>query len=77
MSPRLPRCDADELIRVVTKLGFSLARQSGSHKIFKNAAGKRITIPYHKGRTLHPKLVQAVIRDAGLTLEQFLERCRA
>ena len=70
---KLPRLTADELIRAINKTGFSQARQSGSHKIFKNAAGKRITVPYHKGKTLHPKLIQAAIRDTGLSLAQFLE----
>jgi len=68
---KLPRLNADELIRVVSKVGFFLARQSGSHKIFKNATGKRITIPYHKGKILHPKIIQSVIRDTGLSLEEF------
>lgn len=75
MSPRLPRLSADDLIRVISKLGFVPVRQSGSHKIFKNAAGRRITVPYHKGRTLHPKLVQEAIRDTGLSLEEFLKLC--
>lgn len=73
MSPKLPRLTADQLIRALSKTGFSLARQSGSHKIFKNPAGKRITVPYHKGKTLHPKLVQSVIKDSGLTPEEFTQ----
>ena len=38
---RLPRLTAHEIIGVLEKAGFSLARQSGSHMIYKNAAGKR------------------------------------
>ena len=41
--PRLPRVTAHEIIGVLEKAGFSLARQSGSHMIYKNAAGKRVT----------------------------------
>lgn len=73
MSPRLPRLTADDLIRIISKKSFILARQSGSHKIFKNPAGKRITIPHHKGQTLHPKLIQAAIRDLGLSIEEFID----
>ncbi len=40
---KLPRLTAREIISVLEKVGFSLARQSGSHMIFKNAAGKRAT----------------------------------
>ena len=37
MSQRLPRVTADEIIRVLEKVGFTLARQSGSHKIYKSS----------------------------------------
>ena len=36
--PRLPRITAREIIAVLEKKGFLLARQSGSHKIYKDAA---------------------------------------
>jgi len=55
MSPRLPRVTAAQAIRVLEKLNFRLVRRSGSHKIFKNASGKRVTVPYHSGKILHPQ----------------------
>ena len=38
--PRLPRLTATEIIRVLEKADFALARQSGSHKIYRNANGQ-------------------------------------
>src|SRR5712664_1600252 len=38
---KLPRLTAREICSVLEKLGFSIARQSGSHMIYKNAEGKR------------------------------------
>jgi predicted RNA binding protein YcfA (HicA-like mRNA interferase family) len=35
--PKLPRLTAREICSVLEKLGFSIARQSGSHMIYKNA----------------------------------------
>ncbi len=70
---RLPRVTADEVLKVLERAGFSLARQSGSHKIYKNAKGKRVTVPYHAGKTLHPKVLQSILRDADLTVERFKE----
>ena len=71
MSRRLPRVTADEVIRVIGKVGFALARQSGSHKIYRSSAGKRITVPYHKGKALHPKVLANILKDANLTREEF------
>jgi len=41
--PKLPRLTARQVIAALEKSGFSLARQSGSHMIYKNTAGKRVT----------------------------------
>jgi predicted RNA binding protein YcfA (HicA-like mRNA interferase family) len=66
---KLPRLTAREIIAVLEKVGFSLARQSGSHMIFKNASGKRATVPFHSSKTLHPKVVKSILRDADLSIE--------
>ncbi len=73
MSSQLPRVTAAQAIRVLEKLGFELARQSGSHKIYKNAAGKRATVPFHAGKILHPKVLKSILADAGLTTEDFIQ----
>ena len=73
MTDRLPRVSAAEAARVLEKAGFFLARQSGSHRIYKNAEGRRVTVPYHSGKELHPKILKNILRDADLTAEEFLE----
>jgi predicted RNA binding protein YcfA (HicA-like mRNA interferase family) len=71
--PRLPRLTARQIIVALEKSGFSLTRQSGSHLIFKNAARKRVPVPFHAAKTLHPKVLQSILRDADLTVEQLEE----
>ena len=73
MSEKLPRVSADKVIKVLEKKGFFLARQSGSHKIFKNTEGRRVTVPYHSEKILHPKILKSILRDADLTADQFRE----
>ena len=67
--PKLPRLTARQIVAVLEKVGFSLARQSGSHMIYKNAAGKRATVPFHGSIILHPKVLKSILRDAGLDPE--------
>ena len=71
MSEKLPRVTAEEVIKALERIGFLLARQSGSHKIYKNKEDKRVTVPYHSGKTLHPKVLKSILRDADLTMEEF------
>lgn len=73
MSEKLPRVTAADAIKVLERAGFSFSRQSGSHKIYKNKAGRRATIPYHSGKILHPKTLLNILSDGDLTVEKFKE----
>ena len=71
MSKKLPRVTAKDIIRVLEKKGFVLVRQSGSHRIYRNEKGKRVTVPYHSGKILHPKLLKSILSDAEIDIEEF------
>ncbi len=71
--PKLPRLTARQIVAVLEKAGFSLARQSGSHMIYKTAAGKRATVPFHSSKILHPKVLKSILRDADLSVEKLIE----
>jgi predicted RNA binding protein YcfA (HicA-like mRNA interferase family) len=75
MSQKFPRVDPDDVIKVLRNLGFVLVRQSGSHMIYKKGE-QRITIPYHSGQTLHPKVLKSIIKDSGIPEPEFLKRLR-
>jgi predicted RNA binding protein YcfA (HicA-like mRNA interferase family) len=68
--PKLPRLTARQIVAVLEKTGFFLARQSGSHMIYKNSAGKRVTVPFHASKILHPKVLKSILRDAEISVER-------
>lgn len=68
---KLPRITADIVIKILKMKGFSLVRQSGSHMIFRNEKGVRVTVPCHSGKILHPKVLKCIMKDAELTTEDF------
>ena len=76
MTEKLPRITAADAIKALEKAGFFLARQSGSHKIYKNTEGKRVTIPYHAGKILHLKVLKSILRNVDLTIEEFKKLMR-
>lgn len=59
-------------MRIVEKYGFKLVRQSGSHKIYRKE-NKRITIPFHSGKTLHPKIVKNIIETLEIDIEDLIK----
>lgn len=71
MSEKIPRVSANKVIRVLERTGFTMVRQSGSYKIYKNKEGVRVTIPYHSGKIIHPKIIKNILKDADLTIGEF------
>ena len=65
---KFPRLTAKEVIAVLEKLGFYLSRQSGSHKIYKNNERKRVTVPFHGNKALHPKILKSILKDAEIEI---------
>lgn len=64
---------ADKLIKALAKVGFKPVRQRGSHLLLKNEEGKVIVVPIHRGEVLGRGLLSKIIKEAGLTREEFLK----
>ena len=71
---RLAGFKADDVVRKLRRAGFVFDRQrKGSHQIWWNPETKRrTTIARHSG-DLPEGTVAAIIKQAGVTTEQFLE----
>lgn len=70
--PRLPVVSGREAIRALGRAGFLLDGVEGSHHIMIGPAG-RIAVPVHGSRDLKPGTLRGIIRDAGLTVDQFCD----
>jgi len=64
---------AEKLIKALTKVGFKPVRQRGSHVILKHNDGKVTVVPVHRGEEIGRGLLSKIIKDAGLTREEFLK----
>lgn len=61
-----------KLLRIVKNLGFELIHVKGSHHVFKNSEGRRITIPIHSGKLIGKGLLLKIIKeDLKLAREEF------
>ena len=56
-----PRLTPEEAEKKLLQAGFELVRTKGSHRIYMKG-NKRVVIPYHKGKILHPKIIKQVIK---------------
>ena len=72
--PRIPIISGEKLIKVLKKNGFILNRISGSHRILIHPIKQiSISVPVHKGKTLGRGITLAIIKDAEITIEDFLK----
>ncbi|MFA5838581.1 MAG: type II toxin-antitoxin system HicA family toxin [Candidatus Paceibacterota bacterium] len=69
----VPIIVARVVITTLVRAGFVVLRQKGSHVFLKNSITRKITsVPMHSG-TLKKRTLLAIIKQAGLTLEQFIK----
>ncbi len=71
--PSLPRVSGAEVIRALERLGFAVVRQRGSHVVLRRDAVGCV-VPNH--RELKTGTLAGVLKQAGVSAEQFLEVLR-
>lgn len=71
---RLPSLNARKVVRALKRAGFLEDRQKGSHLILMHPeSNARTVVPVHSGRAIKEPLLRAIVRDAGLSIQEFLE----
>ncbi|WP_297497327.1 type II toxin-antitoxin system HicA family toxin [Thermococcus sp.] len=69
---KLPRdVSGREAIKVLKKVGYQPVKQKGPHVILEGRDGRLIVVPLH--RRLKTSLLKAIIKEAGLSVEEFTE----
>ncbi len=67
---KTPRLSAKEIIAVLGKAGFVVARVKGSHHFLKHPDGRKTIVPVHSGETIGPGLLLKILRACEIDLEQ-------
>jgi len=70
---KLPIISGKRAIRALRKIGYEIDHQSGSHIILRQTTSpfRRLTVPNHK--EIAPGTLRSLIRQAGLTRDEFNE----
>jgi predicted RNA binding protein YcfA (HicA-like mRNA interferase family) len=73
---RVPTPKPAEIIADLTRNGFEVARQSGSHVVLKYPDGRWTTIPLHKGRDVPKGTLSQIMQQSGLNAEDLTRSLR-
>lgn len=71
--PKLPLVSGKEVLKVLLHIGYELDHQTGSHMILRHRDPpyRRVTVPNH--REIAKGTLLAIIKQSGLTKDQFVE----
>jgi predicted RNA binding protein YcfA (HicA-like mRNA interferase family) len=62
-----------EVVRAFQRAGWTVSRQRGSHAILVRVGFEAtLSVPVHKGKTVKRGTLKDLIKDAGLTSEEFV-----
>ncbi len=69
----LPVVSGKELVRALSKFGYELDHQTGSHIILRNAhpPHRRLTVPNH--RTIAKGTLRQIMSEAGIGIEDLAD----
>jgi predicted RNA binding protein YcfA (HicA-like mRNA interferase family) len=69
---RMAGVHADRMIRALERLGWTLVRSRGSHHaLVKDGHPRPLIVPVKKGRTLPEGTARGILKEAGLSEDQF------
>jgi predicted RNA binding protein YcfA (HicA-like mRNA interferase family) len=74
VTPKLPTISGREAVKVFERIGYQVVRQRGSHIRLRDESDPEhlpLTVPDHK--TLKPGLLRKLLRDADLTVGEFID----
>ncbi len=71
--PKLPVLSPKKLIKILSKLGFYIHHQTGSHINLRHhtRSAVHVVIPYHN-RGLAPKTLKSIVTQAEISIEDLL-----
>lgn len=71
--PKLPVLSGMQAVKAFRRVGYEVSHQTGSHVILRRTSPphRHLSIPDHK--ELGKGLLRSLIREAGLSVEEFLE----
>ena len=71
---KMPLLNAQEMAKILKKLGFELKRQEGSHMFFEHEDGRTTVIPNHGWEEIDRGLLNKIVKhDLQMSREEFLK----
>lgn len=75
MTP-LPTISGKVLVAALERAGYQVTYQRGSHVYLRKLGSNRVTVPVHGNRDLPPGTLRAILRRAGISVDELVDLLR-
>jgi predicted RNA binding protein YcfA (HicA-like mRNA interferase family) len=65
--PPVPSLPGERIVRALERVGFKVARVTGSHHIMRHSDGRGTTVPVHQGRDVAIGTLRGILSDVGMS----------
>lgn len=62
-----PATKAARVLAALLRIGWTIKRQTGSHKTLQRGGWPDYTFPFHDGEEIGPKMLSRIAKHTGLT----------
>lgn len=63
-----PSTEAMQVLAALTRIGWSVKRQTGSHKVLQREGYDDFVFAFHQGEEIGGRMLQRIAKKTGLTL---------
>jgi len=66
-----------QVTRFLKDHNFTLNHVEGSHYFYtgyKNKSFRQVSVPFHGGRSIHPKTMKSIINQSGISINNWLNK---
>ncbi|MDH7578859.1 MAG: type II toxin-antitoxin system HicA family toxin [Bacillota bacterium] len=69
---RLPRVSGKDTVKALKRAGYKLIHVRGSHHYLRQPGGRLVCVPVHGNEILDLKTLRTILKQADLTIEEFV-----
>ncbi|MBS0211268.1 MAG: type II toxin-antitoxin system HicA family toxin [Planctomycetes bacterium] len=62
-----PACKAQRVLAALLRIGWTIKRQSGSHRVLMRAGWPDFVFAFHEGEEIGPRMLARIAKRTGLT----------
>jgi predicted RNA binding protein YcfA (HicA-like mRNA interferase family) len=66
---RWPAAKASRVLAALTRIGWTIKRQSGSHRTLQRAGSPDFVFAFHDGDEIGPRMLARIAKHTGLTAD--------